>query len=157
VSEDYFKNRYAVARELGRREAERENSSRWATINLVVQSAGVGRFEHDTPLAFPAPFLEEPLMVQGSGVIFNPDARNFYSPEGRAGVWSWVRNEKGFYTGCKVWTVVEYAAKDGSGNQGDWRRVKVQHWLVFQGVAIKDFGQEATDAAMSLTPRRVGF
>lgn len=152
----FYEERLSTQRELDRRGAERENSSRAATVTLIVESHGVGRARNETAYAFPAPFVGEPTMVQGSGVIVNPDVLNYWEPEGTAGVWEWLRNEKGLYTGCKVWTSVVHEAK--VENAPDVAaKVKVQHWLQFNGIAIKDFGREAMDAASTLQPRTVSF
>ena len=152
----FFEDRTAIGRELDRREAQRQNGARYARTTLTVESSGTGRVRHNDILAFPQPFIDEPVMTQGSGVVHNPDPAHYWDPEGSAGVWAWAMNEKGFYTGCKIWTSVVYqAVQDYSDGPSDG--VKVQHWLVFEGTAIKDLGQEATDAAINLSPRQVHF
>lgn len=154
---DFFAGRTAPGRELDRREAERNNSSRWATAHFKIVSQGVGRARHDSVLQFPVAFVEEPLMTQGSGVIHNPDAPGHWDPEGAAGVWAWARDTAGLYIGCKIWTSVVYEPRVDNASDSAWKHVSVQHWLVFQGVALKSLGQEARDAATSLTPRTVQF
>lgn len=154
---DFFYSRTATGRELDRRQAEESNSSRWATAHIAVISQGVGRARHDAILHFPAAFVEEPLMTQGSGVIHNPDPAGHWEPEGSAGVWSWARDASGLYVGCKVWTSVVYEPKADGASDTAWKHVSVQHWLLFQGIALKSLGQEARDSATNLTPRRVQF
>jgi hypothetical protein len=154
---DFFAGRTAQGRELDRREAEHNNSSRWATAHFKVVSQGVGRARHEAVLRFPVAFVEEPLMTQGSGVIHNPDSAGHWEPEGSAGVWSWARDASGLYVGCKIWTSVVYEPRGDGASDSAWQHVSVQHWLLFQGVALKSLGQEARDASASLQPRTVRF
>lgn len=157
MSEDFFRHRTAPGRELDRREAEKANSSRWATTHLKVTTTGVGRARHEAVLSFPVAFVEEPFMTQGSGVIRNPDPTGYWDPEGTAGVWAWARNPAGLYVGCKIWTSVVYEPRVETPSTTSWKGVSVQHWLVFQGVALKSLSQEARDSATTLAPRIVRF
>lgn len=159
MTEQFFRPRTAPTRELERREAEKANASRWATTELKVVTTGVGRARHDAVLAFPVQFVDEPIMAQGSGVIRNPDPKNYWDPEGTAGVWAWSRNAAGLYVGCKIWTSVTFEAMVASDEPDNetWKTVSVQHWLVFQGTALKGLSQEARDNAVALAPRTVHF
>jgi hypothetical protein len=150
----YFAERASLGTELNRRAAERENGSREAAVTFRIQSAGVGRNRHNDVLHFPAPFIEEPSMVQGSGVVKNPSPNNWWDPEGTAGVWSWARNEKGLYIGAKVWTAVTMVERV-SGADDVSEGVKVLHWLRFHGIAIKDLGREALDTSLTVVPHEV--
>jgi hypothetical protein len=150
---DFFEGRLQTGNELDRRAAERENQARPAVVWIDVESNGVGRKQHDTIFTFHVPFLDEPRMTQGSAVLANPKPAEWYPPEGTAGVTAWVRDSSGLYTGAKLWTRVQTEPIGAAFLVPPGMRV--QHWLRFEGVVVKDLGQSALNEAQSSQPRQV--
>lgn len=151
--DDFFDGRNMVGDALAQVEAARENSTRQAVVWLEVESNGVGRQAHDTIFKFHVPFVNEPKMTQGSAVLHNPKPAEWYPPEGTAGVISWVRDANGLYVGAKIWTRVQTEAISTAFLIPSGFRV--MHWLRFEGIAVKDLGQDAINEAISAQPRKV--
>lgn len=149
---DFFEGRNSTGDALARAAADRENTARPAAVWVEIESNGIGRQAHDTVFTFHVPFMTEPKMTQGSAVLHNPKPAEWYPPEGSAGVLSWVRNSNGLYVGAKLWTRVQTEAIGDTFTIPDGFRVL--HWLRFEGVAIKDLGQDALNEAESATPRK---
>lgn len=150
---DFFDSRNQSGDQLARAQADRENQARPAVVFIDIESTGVGRMVHDTVFTFHVPFMGEPRMTYGSAVLTNPKPAEWYPPEGSAGVLAWVRDANGLYTGAKVWTRVQtepistaFLVPPG---------MRVQHWLRFEGIGVKDLGQSALNEAQASQPRQV--
>jgi hypothetical protein len=136
-----------------RKNADRENSSRPAVVEITQESHGVGQYRLKKPLIFPVVFRTEPHFTFGSAAITGPEPAAFHDPRGSSGVWGWQRNKGGQYTGAYCWLRVDCEQISTSG--GDLSKVVVQHYLSFSAVAIKNV--PAKTRSPSLTPRPVGL
>lgn len=155
--------------------AQRENSSRFASVQCTYESTGLGQFRVGKPIIFPVVFRTEPFFTNGSGVIKNPAPQLYYDPIGQAGVYQWDVDARGYFVGAWMWVKITAESKDASsqyalaqnkdqaqaaGRDARLRsvaatRMQVQHYLQFSAIAIKDVPVPPAGAA--LKPRTVGI
>jgi hypothetical protein len=153
--------------------AQLENSTRFASVQCTYESTGLGQFRVGKPIIFPVVFRTEPFFTSGSGVIKNPDPKGYLDPVGQSGVYQWEVDERGYFVGAWMWVKITATPKDhvpahaqnyqqalaeldaarlGTAAKN---RMKVQHYMAFSAIAIKDVPVPPAGAA--LKPRTVGI
>lgn len=151
--EDFFGARNQSGDQLAQVQADRENQARECAVWIRIETSGVGTKAHDKVFDFHVPFVTEPMMTQGSAVLNNPKPKDWYPPQGTAGVIAWVRNSNGLYTGAKLWTKVE--TEPISTAFLIPKGIRTLHWLRFEGIGVKDLGQSALNEAQATAPLNV--
>jgi hypothetical protein len=122
-----------------RREILKENSTRAALVEATVISHGTGQVRLKSPVTFTTLFRSEPHFTFGSGVIVNPDAKNWNDPVGSAGVYRWAVDDNNFFVGAYVWVRVDVdAINESVSGINPPAGIKTQHYLTFSGMGIKN-------------------
>lgn len=129
----------ALNQRSGYLESVAENAARVARVSVVYQSTGNGEIKVDKPISFPIHFVEEPTLSSGR-VLAGGDLTAGYFPNADAGVYRWVRDDRGFYVGAYVYFVVD-------SNGVDYR---MNHHLTFEGDSLKMFNAELMQRADQL-------
>lgn len=129
------------------RVAQAENGARWAVSQHIVETRGVMGLRKADAIVFEAPFLEAPYVSTGLTIKKDYAPETGWIPQATAGVWQWLRNPKGHYTGAFIFVNV-LAAQPSS---------ELQHHFLFSGVAYKDLGSSVATDAQLLSARPVGF
>lgn len=111
-------------------DAQRENTARQAKTTVTWTTTGVGAVKVEKVFAFPVTFLYEPIVSTGYALDEDDDLVDGSYPRAFAGVYDWKYDSRGYYTGAWVFFVV-----DTFGKQVNY---KINHHLVFQGLALKD-------------------
>lgn len=147
---------YEVSRsdDVSRADTLRQNSTRPASAEITYISNGVGQQRVHTPIIFPVIFRTEPHFTFGSAVIHNPNPKIWHDPIGQSGVYAWVRDSRGFFTGATIWVRVE-VHPIVAGTALMVPPVTCQHYLTFTGLAFKDI--PSNSLLPDLQPRTVGL
>ena len=132
-------------------ERTRENSARLARSYGTHVTTGWGEMVVNTPILFGCTFLAAPavtagLVVDSSGTGGDDDADGPLVagrfPRVQAGVWRWVTDINGHYTGAYVFFVVEtvgYQMTGGVMPATSDPGYHLTHHLLFEGISYKDF------------------
>jgi hypothetical protein len=120
----------------GKLDAIRENTSRLAVCQLSFATHGWGEFKMPTAVYFTSTFINRPLIA--SSVSIDGDAlipTRF--PRITAGVFRWIQDVKGFYTGAWVFFVVDTQSSFIATTVTTDPGYDLIHDMQFTGVAIK--------------------
>lgn len=129
-----------------RREAHRENGARDVNLYVTFQTEGSGQLISGE-VTFELPFFREPTMLSGVALARLPDETLYRLPSATAGVLRWVRNERGFYTGCFLFFVVECKAVEGQSPTVPAKPV-LYHHLMFTGPSYKPMSSEINSSVL---------
>lgn len=77
-------------RQRAKREAARENSSRFASQTFTYRSSGSGNRVVQTPFMFDCKFLNEPALSDGHSIVRIPDLKHWRMPVCKVSVVKWV-------------------------------------------------------------------
>lgn len=121
---------HTLQRQQAQRSQTNENSGRHAVYETRFISTGSGYALQPTPVIFAAPFADRP-QVAYSHYIEGSQLDVTALPTITGGVYQWVRDAAGFYTGACVYCVVTIpSAAHMTGTT-------VEHDFTFSGTAIK--------------------
>lgn len=70
-----------------RRDQQRENSARSATVSFTYKTSGQGEFVTPAPIPFDVTFIEEPRLTTGVVLTKRPDTARYRFPQVTAGVY----------------------------------------------------------------------
>lgn len=132
---------------------ERNNSARWAVTEHQVHTIGTGNFRAPQPIVFDVKFLQEPQFSSGVALVKHPGFRTWFDPAGDALVRSWVRDDRGSYTGARISYRVEIDRNGAPETEAD-PNVELVHFLTFSGLAYKSIDGVDLD---DMTPHTVQF
>lgn len=104
-------------------EQVRANSVQSALVTTVVSTSGIGQVAYEDPINFGVAFIKEPSVAYGCYV--DEGAVDTEFPVCSGGVYRWIRDEQGSYTGACVYVVVQGID------------VPVEHHFGFQEMAVK--------------------
>lgn len=128
----------------GRLEQTKENSARLARSHGTWESVGSGELIVPDAFVFGITFIEEPSVEYGASL---PDIDGQSQemlpgsvPRCSGGVYRWVRDSNGFYTGANVFFCVDF------GYGGTPQTYTVHHSQVFTGLALKDLPRSILQA-----------
>jgi hypothetical protein len=147
----------------GQLDAIRENTSRLAVCQTSYETHGNGEFKLPTCTYFTCTFVTRPHIAAGLSV--DGDAlQPHYFPRVTVGVYRWLTDVKGYYTGAWVFFVVSTRDPCWLGNTSVSRSVKARtayvgsnydpcadpgydliHDLQFTGIAIKELPSHLLD------------
>lgn len=109
----------------------RENQARDAITIVRIETTGAGGTILPDAVNFDTAYVERPAVTCGCSIL-SADADSL-PPLCSAGVYRWVTNERGFYTGAYVFVRVE--TPDA---------LVIEHTIVIAGPAYKVLGDRAT-------------
>jgi hypothetical protein len=128
----------------GHLDALRENSARLAECHVTFNTHGWGEFKLPEVTYFSCTFIEVPNIA--TGVALDGDslvATRF--PRVTAGVYRWLQDAKGFYTGAWMFFVVD--TQDGAiATAVDDPGYDLTHFFKFSGIAAKILPAHLLDA-----------
>lgn len=108
----------------------RENQARHAETVIRVESVGTGGAILPDPITFDTAYTARPSVTHGVALLGgDPGA---LVPLCSGGVYRWVTDERGFYTGA--WVFVRIETPDG---------VTLEHSIIISGPAYKVLGERA--------------
>lgn len=117
-------------------EQTRENSGRLARTHGTWRSTGSGELIVPEAFSFGVTFVEEPSVAYGYSLPEVDGQAQLLTagsvPRCGGGVYRWVRDRRGFYTGCNVAFTVDF------GYGGVPKTYEVVHSMVFEALALKD-------------------
>lgn len=96
----------ALEQRRGQLDAIRENTARLATAQMTFATHGWGEFKLPEVAYFGVTFIERPLVSYGVSVDGDALVPTRF-PRVTAGVYKWLQDVKGFYTGAWVFFVVD--------------------------------------------------
>lgn len=125
-------------------DAIRENVGRLATCQLTFSTHGWGEIKVPTVSYFTSTFINRPLIATGCSIDGDLLIPTRY-PRVSAGVYRWLTDVKGYYTGCWVYFVVD--------TQNPYIETTVEtdpgydliHDMQFTGIAIKSLPAHLLD------------
>ncbi len=90
------------------KDTKAENTARPALVETRIQVTGSGQMRlTKQPVTFPCLFKDLPILSVGSSVQKNPNPNVWYDGVATAGVYSWIKDKSGYYTGANIWVRVE--------------------------------------------------
>lgn len=107
-------------------ETTAENSARPARLTMTFRTSGHGELRIKRPVLFGLTFIEPPHVSTGVVLAAGRLVPTKF-PNACAGVYRWVKNERGFFVGAKMFFVVD------SGEQP----YELNHHVTFEATAIK--------------------
>jgi hypothetical protein len=128
----------SLERARGRREQSRENSGGRASAWGQVSTTGWGELAHGSVIDFQITFIAEPMVAYGYSCQ-QPLTTTRY-PRAHGFVYSWRRDQNGYYTGAWVATVVETQGAQLYPSVPD-PNYTLTHSFTFSGVAYKALPQ----------------
>lgn len=129
----------------GKLDAIHENTSRLAVCQLSFATHGWGEFKMPAAVYFTSTFIKRPLLA--SSVSIDGDALiSTRFPRVTAGVFRWIQDVKGFYTGAWVFFVVDTQSSFIATTVTTDPGYDLIHDIQFTGVAIKSLPSHLLDA-----------
>lgn len=126
----------ALEERRGRLDQIRENTSRLAVAQVSFHTHGWGEFKIPEVAYFSSTFTHRPSLACGSSIDGDLLIPTRF-PRVTCGVYRWLRDVQGFYTGCWVFFVVDtqsaFIATTVTADPG----YDLVHDLQFTGIAIK--------------------
>lgn len=120
-----------------REQQVRENSARLAESFVTVSTTGQGGYRFDNVSYFGVTFINRPYVAVAHVVNDNDLTNPNQFPVASGGVWKWLTNERGFYTGA--WLYVSVYCFGATPNYA------MEHDFTFTGVAVKDLPEQLLD------------
>ncbi len=119
------------------RDAIRENTGRTARCMATYTTVGVGETRLDKGIPFDITFIEEPCFTYGYALDDDSvDLVAGHYPRVGCGVYEWIRDNRGFYTGALLFFTVDTVGPgDTVGHEPNYT---IHHHLRWEGTAIKD-------------------
>lgn len=118
------------------RQSVEENSTRLAQSYAVYTTTGWGEFKDPTVINFSCTFIEEPMVSHGYSLNGDLLVSTRY-PRAFGFVFKWRQDNRDFYTGAWVATVVETQSYYIPTTVLD-PAYSIDHTFIFSGIAIKD-------------------
>jgi hypothetical protein len=131
-----------VALEMRRRRVsqDQENSARLAQTFAFYTTTGWGEFKDPEVINFDCTFIHEPYIAHGYSTNGDKLVLTRY-PRAWGFVFQWKQDNRGYYVGAWVATVVETQAFDIPTTELD-PGYSIDHSFTFTGIAIKDLQVE---------------
>lgn len=135
----------ALEQRRGQLDQIRENTSRLATCQLSFHTHGWGEFKLPAVSYFTSTFIERPFVA--TAVSLDGDKLvDTRFPRVSAGVYRWLQDAKGYYTGAWVYFVVDtqspFITTTVTGDPG----YDLIHDFQFTGIAIKALPSHLLDS-----------
>jgi len=128
---------FALESHRRRRQATEENSTRLAQSYATYTTVGWGEFKDPSVINFNCTFISEPMVSHGYSLNGDTLVSTRY-PRAFGFVVKWRQDNRDYYTGCWVATVVDtkspYITTTVTSDPG----YSIDHSFVFTGIAIKD-------------------
>jgi len=134
----------AIEQRRGILEAHRENTSRLAIAQCSFSTHGWGEFKVPEVAYFTSTFIARPSVSVGTSVDGDALVATRF-PRVTAGVYRWLQDVRGFYTGAWVFFVVDTQSAFINTNRPD-PGYDLIHDLTFAGIAIKALPSHLLDS-----------
>jgi hypothetical protein len=133
----------ALERRRSRISQDQENTARLAQSFARYTTTGWGEFKDASVINFDCTFIAEPFVVHGystNGDLLVPTRY----PRAWGFVHKWKQDNRGYYTGCWVATVVETQSPFIATTVAD-PGYSLDHCFTFTGIALKDLPTHLLD------------